>query len=137
MLFFLPSKPINRLSELPKTPGVYYITAWWIVFYVGKSKNLHRRWQSHHRHAQFAALQPFGRLHYKQLSFKKIHNYELAEIARLKPKWNYQAIASFWQRFGLFLDIWLRGLIILSIFLGLVLAICFLILIFTPRFFGL
>jgi hypothetical protein len=114
-LFLLPSKPINRLYELPPKAGIYYITACWLVFYVGKSKNLHRRWQSHHRYNQFAALYPFGRLHYRLLPLAKIHSYELTEIARLKPKWNYQAIANFWQRIGLILHIWLRAVIFLII----------------------
>jgi hypothetical protein len=122
-LFLLPSKPIDRLYELPKVAGVYYITAWWIVFYVGKSKNLHRRWISHHRHAQFAALYPFGRLHFKTLPAAKIHNYELAEIARLRPKWNYQAIANFWQRIGLMLQIWIRGLFLAAILLIIMFAL--------------
>jgi hypothetical protein len=39
-IFWLPSKPVKKLKELPQDAGVYYITALWIVLYVGKAKNL-------------------------------------------------------------------------------------------------
>jgi hypothetical protein len=126
-LFFLPSKPIDRLGELPDGAGIYYVTACWRVFYVGKSKNLRQRWKTHHRHPEFAALQPFGRLHYRRLPLNRLHTYELTEIRRLRPLWNYQAIAGFWQIAGLAIAIWLRaffyglvgiGLLILVLFIG-------------------
>jgi hypothetical protein len=109
-LFFLPSKPIDRLTELPNTAGIYYVTACWQVFYVGKSKNLRHRWKSHHRHPEFAALQPFGRIHYRLLPHHRTHAYELAEIRRLKPHWNYQAIAGFWRIAKVAIGIWLRAI---------------------------
>ncbi|MDX1976377.1 MAG: GIY-YIG nuclease family protein [Pseudanabaenaceae cyanobacterium bins.68] len=109
-IFILPAKSVNHLEELPKAPGIYYITACWMVFYVGKSQNLRRRWQSHHRLRQFIGLQPFGRLHYRLMPLEQIHAYELAEIERLKPAWNYQQSLSWWQSLLLIVKLWLVAL---------------------------
>ncbi len=95
---------------------------------MGKSKNLQRRWQSHHRYAQFSALSPFGRLHYRLLPMVKIHKYELKEIERLRPKWNYRAIANFWQKLSLILHIWLRAGIFLILILAIIVTLTILIL---------
>lgn len=81
-----------------------------MVFYVGKSQNLRRRWQSHHRYGDFRKLQPFGRLHYRCLSLGQIHAYELAEIDRLQPAWNYRQSLSWGQGIWLICKLWLVAL---------------------------
>lgn len=117
-IFWLPSKPIVKLKELPQDAGVYYITALWIVLYVGKAKNLRNRWKTaHHRYQQFKLLHPFGRLHYKILTTAQIHSYEKAEIARFRPAWNGTARVTFWDLLCLFVAVWGRVIIYISLLL--------------------
>ena len=111
-IFWLPSKPVVKLKELPQDAGVYYITALWIVLYVGKAKNLRNRWKTdHHRYQQFRLLHPFGRLHYKILAINQIHSYEKAEIIRFRPAWNGTARATFWDLLCLLVAVWGRVMI--------------------------
>jgi hypothetical protein len=108
-IFGLPSKPIRNLKELPQKAGVYYVTAFWIILYVGKTKNLRNRWKtSHHRYEQFKLLHPFGRLHYRVLELYQLNAYEKYEIARLRPAWNGRARATLWNLLCLFAAIWGR-----------------------------
>ncbi|MCL1492126.1 MAG: GIY-YIG nuclease family protein [Pseudanabaena sp. Salubria-1] len=124
-IFWLPSKPVKKLKELPQDAGVYYITALWIVLYIGKAKNLRSRWKTaHHRYQQFKLLHPFGRLHYKVLTPNQIHSYEKDEIARFRPTWNGTARVTFWDLVSLFVAVW--GRVIIYVFL-LMLAIAALI----------
>jgi hypothetical protein len=111
-IFWLPSKPITKVKELPQDAGVYYITVFWIVLYVGKAKNLRNRWKTaHHRYQQFRLLHPFGRLHYRVLSITQLDAYEKSEIARLRPTWNRTTRPSFWDLLGLFLAVWGRVIV--------------------------
>ena len=121
-IFRLPSKPVKKLKELPPDAGVYYITALWIVLYVGKAKNLRNRWKpAHHRYQQFKLLHPFGRLHYKILTGTQIHDYEKSEIQRFRPAWNDTARATFWSLLCLFIAVWGR-VIVYILFLLLAIA---------------
>lgn len=107
-VFFLPSKSRHQLDELPAEAGIYYVTAFWIVFYVGRSKNMRSRWRRHHKHNQFEMLGMFGRLHYRILPESKLQTYEKTEIARLDPPWNYKRAFGFWQLGALLLAVWGR-----------------------------
>jgi hypothetical protein len=108
-IFLLPSKSIYKLHELPTKAGVYYVTAFWLVFYVGQAKNLRNRWRKNHqRYNQFKLLAFFGRLHYKTLPISEIGTYEKAEILRCKPFWNNSKVPDFFGLLKLFLAIWLR-----------------------------
>ena len=105
----MPSKSVQKLKELPQNAGVYYITALWIVLYVGKAKNLRNRWRTdHHRYQQFKLLYPFGRLHYKVLGLSQITSYEKAEITKFRPAWNGTARVTFWNLLCLFVAVWGR-----------------------------
>jgi len=111
-IFWLPSKPVKKLKELPPDAGVYYITALWIVLYVGKAKNLRNRWKTnHHRYQQFKLLHPFGRLHYKVLAASQITAYEKSEITKFRPAWNGTARVTFWNLLCLFIAVWGRVII--------------------------
>ncbi|MBD2177708.1 GIY-YIG nuclease family protein [Pseudanabaena sp. FACHB-1998] len=115
-VFWLPSKSIDNLKELPQESGVYYITALWVVLYVGKAKNLRNRWRTnHHRYQQFKLLQPFGRLHYRVVSMKQLDGYEKSEISKFTPKWNGTSRPSFWNLLGLFLAVWGRVIVYASL----------------------
>jgi hypothetical protein len=111
-IFWLPSKPVAKLKELPQDAGVYYITALWIVLYVGKAKNLRNRWKKdHHRYQQFKLLHPFGRLHYKVLTVNQITSYEKSEITKFRPAWNGTARVTFWDLLCLFVAVWGRVIV--------------------------
>ncbi len=111
-IFWLPSKSIEKLKELPQDAGVYYVTALWIVLYVGKAKNLRNRWKpAHHRYQQFKLLHPFGRLHYQVLSINQITSYEKVEISKFRPAWNGTARVTFWNLLGLFIAVWGRVIV--------------------------
>ncbi len=128
-IFWLPSKPVKKLKELPQNAGVYYITALWIVLYVGKAKNLRSRWKpSHHRYQQFKLLHPFGRLHYKVLSINQLDSYEKSEILRLRPRWNGTARVTFWDLLRLFLVVWGRVIIYVLLLLLAIAALIYLLL---------
>lgn len=108
-VFFLPSKAIANLKQLPEQSGVYYMTAMWRLFYVGKAVNLRKRLTARHqRYNQIKIFVPFARVHYKVLPQKIISEYERAEIKNLKPCWNYTKVPSFWGLCRLFMGFWLR-----------------------------
>ncbi len=105
-IFRLPSCTIRTLDRLPSGPGIYYITAGWRILYVGKSRNLKARWRRHHRYPQFAALHPFGRLHYRALAKDQIATHETQEIQRLRPHWNNRPVPGLWGVLWLRLQVW-------------------------------
>ncbi len=108
-IFFLPCKAIAKLDELPPTAGVYYMTAFWRIFYVGQAKNLRKRVRkSHQRYKQLKALAPFARVHYKILPVSQISRYESLEIKHLQPDWNYTKVPKFWGIMEIFLELWFR-----------------------------
>jgi hypothetical protein len=122
-IFFLPSKAIAKLHELPEVAGVYYVTAFWRLFYVGKATNLRRRWRKNHqRYNQFKILAPFGRLHFKVMSAHKIDDYERMEIQRRKPPWNYSPVPGFYGLVRYFFAVW-GSVMLYLILLGLVIAL--------------
>jgi Flp pilus assembly protein TadB len=122
-IFFLPSKAIAKLHELPVGSGVYYVTAFWRLFYVGKARNLRRRWQKNHqRYNQFKILSPFGRLHFKVMPAHKIDDFEKKEIQRLNPPWNYSPVPGFYGLIRYFFVVWTSVLLYL-ILLGLLVAL--------------
>lgn len=51
----MPHGPLADLTNLPAFPGVYIVYYWAEVLYVGKTRNLQRRWRRHHRRDQFAS----------------------------------------------------------------------------------
>jgi hypothetical protein len=126
-IFLLPSLPIHKLNQLPTSAGIYYITAFWLVFYVGKASNLRRRWsgRNHQRYNQFKILSPFARLHYKTMPKHKISAYEKAEIDRLKLPWNQSKVPDFYGLLGFFVVVWFRVIYYL-VFTALVVRIVFL-----------
>jgi excinuclease UvrABC nuclease subunit len=79
----------DRNHFLPKSSGLYAVlNRQSEVLYVGKSKNLNRRWQSgHHRYPQAVELQS-PRLAFIALAEKDIHQAERAFIQKYKPAWN-------------------------------------------------
>jgi len=108
-IFLLPCRTIAQLDQLPPTAGVYYMTAFWRIFYVGQAKNLRKRVnKSHHRYKQFKMLAPFARVHYKDLPVSAIARYESLEIKHLKPIWNYTKVPQFWGLMEIRIEMWFR-----------------------------
>jgi hypothetical protein len=111
-IFRLPSCGIKDLKNLPNESGIYYVTGFWCVFYVGKAKNLRRRWsKSHHRYQQFQMLGKFGNLHYRLLPPDMIDQYERQEIQRLSPPWNGTKPPNFFTLLKLGWQVWGRVMI--------------------------
>jgi excinuclease UvrABC nuclease subunit len=111
-IFRLPARSINELKNLPTEPAIYYVTGFWLVFYVGKAKNLRRRWtKNHHRYLQFQMLGKLGRLHYRILPLSMIDQYERQEIQRLSPPWNGTKPPNFWSLLKLGWQVWGRVII--------------------------
>ncbi|MEI6428933.1 MAG: GIY-YIG nuclease family protein [Pseudanabaena sp. ELA607] len=111
-IFRLPACSINELKNLPMEPAIYYVTGFWLVFYVGKAKNLRRRWtKSHHRYLQFQMLGKLGRLHYRILPLSMIDQYERQEIKRLTPPWNGTKPPNFLTLLKLGWQVWGRVII--------------------------
>lgn len=52
----LPSVALDELDQLPNESGIYFACQDDEVFYVGKSTNINRRWQNHHRHKQLSGI---------------------------------------------------------------------------------
>jgi len=124
----LPSKAIAHLNQLPDQSGVYYMTALWRLFYVGKAVNLRKRLTARHqRYRQIKILAPFARVHYKVLPKAQISSYEISEIKKLKPDWNYTRVPQTWGLFRLFLRFWVRFWFYLIVVLA---AIAYLIFLF-------
>ena len=121
-IFLLPSKAIANLKQLPEQSGVYYMTALWHIFYVGKATNLRKRLTpQHRRYGQLRILSPFARLHYQVLPKEKISAFEKAEIQSLKPDWNYTKVLKSWGLLKFALGFWLRfwlGVALVAIFIG-------------------
>lgn len=107
-VYFLPSKAIADLKKMPEDSGVYYMTALWQLFYVGKAVNLRKRLTARHqRYKQIKLLVPFARIHYRILPKHQISGYERSEILSLQPKWNYTRVPEFWGLFAQFIGFWL------------------------------
>ena len=122
-IFFLPCKTIANLHELPTESGVYYMTAFWRIFYVGQAQNLRKRVRkSHQRYKQLKILAPFARVHYKILPVSRIGKYESLEIKKLKPDWNYTRVPQFWELMNFSIGIWLR--VVFYTLVMLILIIC-------------
>lgn len=84
--------PLDRVSNLPKQPGIYYAVSGWDVHYIGLSKKLHRRWNAtgERTHHKKAILARYGgvRIHYRVLPVHEIEYVEALEIARFRPHLN-------------------------------------------------
>ncbi|MFN6538315.1 MAG: helix-turn-helix domain-containing protein [Nostoc sp. EkiNYC01] len=56
-LLTLPSLPLEQRSQLPTTPCIYFaIDSEGVVQYIGKAKNLKKRWELHHKGIDLALL---------------------------------------------------------------------------------
>ena len=89
LIFFWKHIPLSDRTQLPHRPGLYAVKSLGRVMYIGKSVNLHDRWQGtgHHRYPQANRL-AFPRLAYIELPKGQIDSRETALIRRVNPPWN-------------------------------------------------
>jgi predicted GIY-YIG superfamily endonuclease len=88
----LPRVSLRLKDLLPENSGVYYVldetnTVW----YIGKAKNLRKRWQgkTHHRIIQLQAQrQKHFSIYYEQISEFQLDNIEKQQIAKYQPHLN-------------------------------------------------
>lgn len=56
MLESLPSVKLDDRHLLPRVSGIYFVCGTSEIFYIGKSFNLNKRWELHHRQFQLELL---------------------------------------------------------------------------------
>jgi excinuclease UvrABC nuclease subunit len=85
----LPSVPMSDRRLLPEDPGIYFaIDSLGVIQYIGKSVNLRRRWEGHHRLKQ---LKNVGDIKIAWLTVSDAHllpAIEEALIDRFNPRLN-------------------------------------------------
>lgn len=90
------SIPLRDKWELPKVSGIYYACRGWKILYVGKSTDIHSRWNSyrygeHHKLEELLRIdQNIGDidLHYCEWAEPLIGFIEAIEIKRFEPPMN-------------------------------------------------
>ena len=99
-----PTVPFHQLHRLPKSPGLYAVCGGvWPkrkILYIGRSKNIHRRWNSsgarrHHRYWQ-ASLVSFCSVGY--LETERHEQLEDSYIDRYDPPWNWSSKPLWWSQ---------------------------------------
>ena len=86
----LPSTPLEDRTVLPRQAGIYFIVKDDIVLYVGKSRNIRRRWMST-RHHKLSEIKTLNHIKIAWLTYEALSNLselERAFIVRFKPKFN-------------------------------------------------
>lgn len=54
----LPSVALKTKFKLPKEPGIYFVIWMEQILYIGRSENIFKRWQGHHRYQQILEDHP-------------------------------------------------------------------------------
>jgi hypothetical protein len=89
-LAHLPNITLKQRDTLPLTPAVYYLWAPLRVAYIGSTKNMFKRWQGHHRQADFDAIGTETLLSWEDLSGREheLRQREAEAIALHNPVLN-------------------------------------------------
>jgi hypothetical protein len=53
--FTLPYVDLDDKTDLPSSPGLYFVIDGEALLYIGRSKDLNQRWKGHHRYKQIKA----------------------------------------------------------------------------------
>ncbi|PSB14280.1 hypothetical protein C7B61_00370 [filamentous cyanobacterium CCP1] len=91
-----PSLPLTDKWQLPRVSGIYYAVRGWQILYIGKSSNIHARWNSyqfgkHHKQDELLQIhQSVGDidLHWVEFPEPLIGFMEAIEIKRFSPRLN-------------------------------------------------
>lgn len=93
---------LNNKNLLPEYLGIYYVVdADKVVWYIGRSVSLWKRWngeQPHHRYHQLIAIsksqnKPFY-IYYSETSKKKLYQLEIEQIYKYQPRLNNTPVIS-------------------------------------------
>ncbi|MGL5832473.1 MAG: GIY-YIG nuclease family protein [Waterburya sp.] len=91
-ILHLPKVSLETKELLPEYSGIYYVVDEnKIVWYVGKAKNLRKRWQgkSHHRIYQLKQLKhKYFDIHYESVDLSQLDQREKQQIAKYTPHLN-------------------------------------------------
>jgi excinuclease UvrABC nuclease subunit len=108
----LPSVPLDRLEDLPETPGVYLaVDSSLVVQYIGRTKNLRARWKfkSHHRYSQIAT-DPKSRVYWLcPANEALLPDLETLLIGRFKPILNNTKITGPKVRVSFEVEGWVKA----------------------------
>lgn len=92
----LPKIPLSTKELLPEDSGIYYILdETYTVWYIGKAKNLRKRWQgkSHHRFYQLEAQKKQSFLiYYESVPINQLDTIETERITQYNPYLNQTSV---------------------------------------------
>jgi excinuclease UvrABC nuclease subunit len=91
-LLFLNELSLDELDRLPNQAGIYFAMREGTVIYVGRSTDLHRRWNAkddrqHHKLAKFRRMGGVT-LKYKVVAEWRVNHEEAKAIAKYRPAEN-------------------------------------------------
>lgn len=97
-LLKLPSIAINSRENLPEKSGIYYVVdEKYVIWYIGKAKNLRNRWvgDSHHRIYQLQKQRKKQfTIHYELVSESMLDTIEVQRIEHYNPQLNGTRVSS-------------------------------------------
>lgn len=97
-ILHLPKVSLETKELLPEYSGIYYVVDEnKIVWYIGKAKNIRKRWQSkaHHRIYQLKQLKhKYFNIHYENISLSQLNLREKQQIAKYNPHLNNSPVKS-------------------------------------------
>jgi ribosomal protein S8 len=97
-ILHLPKVSLETKELLPEYSGIYYVVDEnKIVWYVGKAKNIRKRWQgkSHHRIYQLKQLKhKYFDIHYENISLSVLDQREKQQIVKYTPHLNNSPVKS-------------------------------------------
>lgn len=86
---FENSVSIQKLANLPEIPAIYMVISQsQKVLYIGQTKNLHSRWQGHHRLEQIRTIDPSASLLWRPCDIKILQQTENTLIQQHQPLLN-------------------------------------------------
>ena len=94
----LPKVSLETKDLLPEYSGIYYVVdEKQIVWYIGKAKNICKRWQgkAHHRIYQLKHLKhKYFNIYYEQINFSQLDRREKQQIKKYNPHLNNSPVKS-------------------------------------------
>lgn len=86
--FTLPCVNLDDKTDLPSKPGLYFVIDGDTLLYIGRSKDLNRRWKSHHRYKQIKAMSRFPQIAFLDCDDESLLWTEREVIQRFAPLLN-------------------------------------------------
>ena len=82
---------LDCVHELPDRPGIYFAMQEDEILYVGQSKNIRRRWQSHHKYIELLEFDRV-RIHWVDSDGRPLLKQESEWIKLCRPPLNYKTV---------------------------------------------